>query len=118
MSTALRLALFVLSGVIADAANACEKWEYAKLKDATKAELTKEYCFAEKIAEIDKEIVASNRKLIADFQPYGASLTDSDRHQTSLKKSQDDLYACLQQMDDTGSMLQKKYKVKNPVCKK
>jgi hypothetical protein len=93
----LALAALALFACHAAARNVpCDRWEYARLKDATRQELSKAYCSAERGAEL-------NRKL-AEISGQPA---DHDAH-----------IVCLQAADDAQGMLVKKFKAKAPpLCK-
>lgn len=82
----------------------CEKWEYAKLKDASKTELIEEYCYAQALTGPSKSIWEARRRLDPDGQ--------------DTKDARKDYFGCLDHQQDLSNMLQKKYKAKSsPVCK-
>lgn len=102
MTKLLALLLVSIAGI--SYANACEKWEYAKLKDSTKKELMDEYCYVNDIAQSNKKIWEVRR-----------TMEDA----SAAKEARQDYFSCLAQQQNVSDMLAKKYKVKgDPICKK
>lgn len=97
--------IVVLTFGFMNCASACDKWEYAKLKDATKKELIDEYCYSSSIADIQKNKVKNMREL--------ESLGSKSR--ADVKEAEEEQYSCLRQVDETAAMLKKKFKATPPV---
>lgn len=85
-------------------AGACDKWEYAKLKDATKKELIDEYCYSSAIATLQGDMV----KVMREQAALGS------KSRADVKEAEEEQYSCLHQVDETAAMLKKKFKASPP----
>lgn len=94
-------------------AGSCERWEYAKLKDESKQELSAEYCRAVAHA-------IANAKMAQNARDTFRKVLDSGNHDRALQINQEahqismDQVSCMKQAEDVESMLMKRFKAKPP----
>ena len=81
----------------------CKEHEYARLKDSTRSELTKEYCSATRAAKLHEDLSAIQRE-------------GSARDRREADRSGERQITCMRAADEVARMLRLKFKVKTPSC--
>lgn len=91
----------------------CNKWEYAKLKDASKKELSDLYCASATHAIFNSKKAARRKDSMSEATERGslgqATKFNNEAYDAGMAQA-----GCMEQLEDAESMLLKKFKAKPP----
>lgn len=99
------------TAALVHAAPACERMEYAQLKDSTKSELSGAYCGAMQKVALVRDLRAINERLVARQRALGV---DTSAAYDKIMATYDDESACVGAAEAAKGMLFKKFKAKPP----
>jgi hypothetical protein len=92
----------------------CRPIEYAKLKDASRAELKSEYCSASAKQDLNSGLADAQMDLYKTQTSTGSATAATQR---SIQELNDAKASCARAAADVAGMLKKKYGVSKPDCK-
>jgi hypothetical protein len=96
----------------------CERWEYAKLKDETKKELSDEYCRAVAHAIANASMAKASEEAAGKVLARGSYDRATQLQNEAYGRSMDQV-SCMKQAEDVESMLKRRFKAKPPIrCQK
>ena len=107
-------AILLLCHNAVSAQSPCEKVEYAKLKDSSRAELNVEYCRAMQRSKLNEDLRKISNDTFEKQLAIGANTTKTQKDMAAFGDAQ---ITCLSAAEEATSMLSKKFKAKPPVCK-
>lgn len=106
--------LALLSVCLANSyATPCERWEYAKFKDATKQELSDEYCTSAAHAIANSEVAQARNKAAKGFTER-KNYTRANQLIDSAYQASMEQVSCMKQVEASEAMLKKKFKASPP----
>lgn len=94
-------------------AGGCERWEYAKLKDETRKELSDEYCRAAVFAATNSAMAKNANDTAKKFLELGNLERSSQLNKEAYQISMDQV-SCMKQVEDVEAMLMRRFKAKPP----
>lgn len=91
----------------------CERWEYAKLKDGSRAELTSYYCSSMSTAKLNGDLNAVKKDLFSKQIELGDT-SSAELTRREMAANGGAQVGCLAAAEDATGMLSKKFGIKAP----
>lgn len=106
--------LVASTAALADPVTTCRKPEYAELKDATRKELSAQYCTAERWAEMNRKGSAQSLKALEEMSQSGLGF--SEKFAGDSRDSMRAARECGVLAGTIADILNKRFKAKPPSC--
>lgn len=105
--------LLVASSCFAGEGMPCERQEYARLKDASKAELSRQYCTARAWVDMNNERVEIRQASINRLAATGVATASRAAQVVEIVEAAN---TCRMASVDYADMLRKRFGAKRPTC--